>query len=285
MSSIDTFKAQARRLQAFMQTVASKRSDVFPFKLSMCLEAIAAVHGARNWNTLEAQSDNTETPAASEPLTTRARKAEPTYDDIGDLSPCPDVGVAFAELRPGVAGYEGEDYDPVPSSRTLVKHDLSYALGDGYYVTVLAPGTVYQQFAHAFGGRSTGVNLRADTSFPHTSGIVSIDFQGWALSGLLGDDTQFKAKAWEALKKNLKPRTGRGFILVVDRLQRMLELFGSHTPDLLMFLETARKAGTVIHLFGVPVEDLGVFAPLTIKVHTTVNSGLNTSTLPKEVLA
>lgn len=72
MSSID-YKAQARRLQAWLKSHPEEAERLKQGAYSACMEAVAALHGARNWNALQgstAASSLSPVPVVSEPSAT-----------------------------------------------------------------------------------------------------------------------------------------------------------------------------------------------------------------------
>lgn len=50
---LQTYKLQAKRLHSFLLGHPEAAIRLAEAKHSACLEAVAAVHGARNWNTLQ----------------------------------------------------------------------------------------------------------------------------------------------------------------------------------------------------------------------------------------
>ncbi|MNR71738.1 hypothetical protein D3C71_24160 [compost metagenome] len=127
--SLDNFKAQAHRLASFLS-----KSGV-PVKQSLAYEAVAASHGYRNWNTLHAVADKTETEVA-EGVAQRARASHeleglevPVWEAFEEL--LQKIPFASATKKPGIAPAAFRDGRHIFVLELRILEELRAVLTDG----------------------------------------------------------------------------------------------------------------------------------------------------------
>lgn len=249
MTNLD-YKTQARRLQSALSSNAALAQSLSLAKHSACLEAVAAVHGTRNWNTLAA--------AAAVP-----ESAPVDGDAAFDLTPPPDLGPIMGGLRPGQVLFHAERER---ESLQFLRHDIVNAMAEGYHATVLEAGRNFHHLALAFSGTATTpaqastdatpeavLGLTLQTSRLARAPIAVVDFQGYRLTeAALGAPTKDAAleRAWSVLLPSLSARACTGGLVVLSSLREMGRAFGEQWPLLLQYLVEARQNGAVIVCAG-----------------------------------
>lgn len=243
--STDDIKAQARRLQAFLKSNPDHATALGGAKHSSCLEAVAAIHGARNWNTLQAGSA---LPPYAKPAPVNsvpAAFALPVY--IVDGKPLGKVEYMLG--RSGV----GKSFATVC--------DLAQAVSTGRSATVLDIGGSYRHLAQALGGVATTVETADSAVKLPSARIAAFEFEGWQRTlKVLGFERYPIADLWSrGVLPHLRPRLLPGNVLVVDEFFMFTSVFKQYLPMLLSFLQEAKSVGMYIRIIG---QDRGDFATL-----------------------
>lgn len=246
------YKAQASRLQAYSQSRAAAGSPLACAKHSFFLEAIAAVHGARDWNTLCASVS----PAPALRANATAFKAS---------EPHPSLAPVFGGLGPGGVHYLSGRAGTGKSSATA--GELVEALSRGYKATVLDVGQTYHGLAlsrsQAAISTAQSVSLADVGKISPETQLVAIDFSAWHFSNLLlVGEHNFLQEPWANVLPTLDARTGSGTALVVEELPLWRRMMGNQLHLLVSFLAEARARGTAVHLIGQRPEDFAPFRAL-----------------------
>lgn len=243
--TLETFKAQARRLQAFLKSNSAHAQGLSQAKHASCLEAVAAVHGARNWNTLQGMV------ARAEPV------AQP---GITQMQGPPDLAPAFAGLSAGDVQYvEGCSGSGKTYGTTI---DIVAAVGEGYHVTVLDCGRSYHHLALALNGVSSSpAQLPTERKLPQ-AGMLTVEFEGWLLTeAVLRNDQRHVPGTWAKALPYLHARAGHAGIIVVDEAVQLQRAFGEHFALLGEFLRQARASGAIVSVIGQSSEDFVLLRP------------------------
>lgn len=228
--SLAEYKAQARRLQTFLKDHPAQAASLAQGKHASCLEAVAAVHGARNWNTLQAGDGPPSTSAV--PETTAAPEL------------APQGSVEYVCGRSGAG----------KSFQTIL--DLADWVGKGGTATVLDVGRSYHHLALALNGVSTTPDTAdAAVKLPRAE-LATFEFEGWQLTTkVLGHDKNPISRRWARALPHVQARTGSGKLLVVDELFMFTCIFKEHLHLLQDFLVQARANGTRIRLLAQSASD------------------------------
>jgi hypothetical protein len=235
--TLDLFKAQAHRLQAFLKSHPEKARDLANAKQSTCYDMVAAMHGARNWNTLCADAQKAPAPPEGSTITRTADLADLMAGEVGML-----IG------RSGVG-----------KSHTVTA-EVVRSLAQGQSVTVLDIGRSYYHCTESMGGANTrieefdcnSVRLPQLLQSLETAHLATVELER-AIQGLPGISI---AKAWGALEPAIMGRLQPGHLLVVDEVWAVLRAFAEQAHLLIGFLVAARKRGCRIVLVAQSTEDL-----------------------------
>lgn len=262
--TLDLYKAQARRLQAFLKSHPEHAQALGQAKHASCLEAVAHVHGARNWNTLQAQPGvlsevgarnlGPDALNAQYPQPSAGPSAVPSGNAPALSCPPDALSPVFSGMRGGEVQYcygtsgVGKSYN--------CKLDLVDALAHGYGATVLDVGRSYHHLALAFSGASTIPEQALTAPRLANAVLAAFEFEGWLLtSRLMPNDTNPVPKRWAQVLPFLLERQGRGHVLVVDELPALLTLLAGHTHLLVDFLVQARERGSLVVVLGQTLAD------------------------------
>lgn len=229
--SIDTFKAQAHRLQGYLRSNPAAAALLPEGKQSACFAAVAALHGARNWNTLvaSAQAPGSVHPATGAAIASsgpeqllglpEAPYALPTARDRAappDLPPLERLG----EVRSGRTVSYVAGIGNLELSKLLVQ-----ALDDGYDVTTVSCEPTFQHLALAMGGVAGTVET-CSTRDVSGSSFLAVEFRGHACQPVPGHaipDSGALAST-QRLIELVQARQGRGQVLVLQDVRRLLGL-------------------------------------------------------------
>lgn len=249
--TLDLFKAQARRLQSFLKSNPSHAAGLAQGKHASCLEAVAAVQGARNWNTLQASPD-VFSQAGMRPLAS-AVQTHPAATGALQAGP-EDLPPVFGGLRCGQVQYFYGTSGTGKSHQTAF--DAVAALASGYTVTVLEVGRFYRHLALAFNGASTIPEQAAVAHKLVGAPVAAFEFEGWLLTHKLFEAEKRQVdKRWAQVLPFLQQRQGPGHVLVVDELATLQLLLGNHRGLLVDFLVFARERGSLVHVIGQTLAD------------------------------
>lgn len=266
--SIDSFKAQAHRLQGYIRSNPDAAARLTDGKQSACYEAVAAIHGARNWNTLCASG--APEPASAGAETPAFYCAGPEALDAGIPPDLPPLEV-FGEFRrgPTVAYLAGV-------SHVALSCDVVHAFGDGYRVTTLSAQAELQHLAQAMGGAAGTIEDFCNTNLANRS-FLALHFRGPAARPVPWFDiSEGGASASVArLTRLMQARTGRGNLLVVEDAPAVLMFAGEGGVALMAMLQAFHRDGGSIVLTGSSLAALKPFRdrlPSTAElvVHATV---------------
>lgn len=224
--SVDSFKAQAHRLQGYLRSNPDAAARLSEGKQSACYEAVAALHGARNWNTLCAgvtappEVPEVEFFCASPSGLSTAPPELPPLECFGEIR----VGSTVSHL----AGW----------SRVALSADLIHALTDGYRVTLVSAQKEFHHLALAVEGDAGEVE---DFCKHPVEGhpMLSLEFRGPAARPVPWFDIPAGGGAASAqrLTRLLQQRGGRGSILVLENAPAVL---WNAQEGSLAFVETLR---------------------------------------------
>jgi len=242
------YAEQARRLQSFLRANPQRAISLAEGKLSTCLEAVAALHGARNWNTLSARADRSSRPTP-EPADLPLPLLE-GYLEEGDV-----------EYVYGKTG-TGKSAD--------TRNRITHALSVGYQVTILDIGRSYTRYADVLGGTHINMGDTVDASLWDSAPIAAVEFGEWrvAFKNHLDPEMNKALTHWHQLLVQLEARTRAGNILVLDEIWSLCDRFGLFLPMLTAFLEAARKRGAIIICVGQAPQDFEQLAPALACTHS-----------------
>lgn len=230
--SVDTFKAQAHRLQGYLRSNPDTATRLAQGKQAACYDAIAAVHGARNWNTLCAVTSEPGASASPEFFCAGPAGSATTPPDLPPLE-------CFGELLPGpsVIHLAG-------ASSVSLSADLVNAFSDGYQVTVLSTSGGFQHLALAMGGAAGEVEAFCDKPVDGYA-FLALQFRGPAARAVPWFDIPDggAAACVQRLARLLRQRSGRGSILVLDDIQAVLGLSSEGTSGLVAALREFNASG------------------------------------------
>jgi hypothetical protein len=240
MNIID-LKNQVRRLQSFLKDKPTQAKALAEGKQSACLEAIAAVHGTRDWNTLQAS-------LRPEPANSRTPSGLSSRSSIPfEAGPPEGLEPVFGGLRAGQVHYFIDESDRAQA----VMKDLAQAIPQGYRVTVMHKASrAYHHLALCFAGVST------TPARQHEAGgrlllatVLALDTAGWSLTqAVLGERKAALAvdRSLADLLQTLELRGSRGDILVVDDLPHLQTYLGASFSLLVGALARARDNGAIV---------------------------------------
>lgn len=261
-------KSQARRLQAFLQSKPTHAQALAQGKQSACLEAIAAVHGARNWNVLQASCPSDDSTPDAEPI--RALTPKILFDGGAPEQMDP----VFGGLLSGQVHYLIDAADKAQS----VVRELARAVPEGYSVTVLHHGgRAYHHLALCFAGVSTSPARQHEAgSALLLAPAVALDTAGWRLTQAVLGTKRAEAAVDQALAnvlQTLELRASRGAILVIDDIPQLQTSLGTSFSLLVGGLAKARDNGARVVLVARDRKDLDALRELLPPVMEEVNHG------------
>jgi hypothetical protein len=251
--SIENHKAQARRLQTFTKTHPETAAALASGKHAPCLEAIAAIEGFRNWNTLQASLEEEASLDATQVLKpAELLPSARSYRDRGPAGfPMPNRQDIFGGLRQGQVQFSLQRN----KNRQLNRYGESFGVVDalqaGYVVTILQADESYSQLARAFNGGATSAG-RLKTDFQSwDADILAINVGGLKLTQLLTQpDTPYLSTVWDELLQVLRARSGPGYAIVADDVSGVQAALGSSFKGLTAFAREASVAGTVFNFLS-----------------------------------
>jgi type IV secretory pathway VirB4 component len=234
--SSNEYTEQARRLQSFLRANPEQATALSEGKLSTCLEAVAALHGARNWNTLSARGER--------PLKIAMQPSQTRWPLLEGY-----LGAGEVEYVYGKSG----------TGKSLgTRERIAAALKVGYKVTILDVGRSYTRFADVLGGVHVDMgDTVVDAQQWDCASIAIVEFEEWrvAFKDRFDPDMNKALTHLRHLLVQLEARTKGGSVLVLDEVSSLLDRFGVFLPMLTAFLAAARKRGTVIICIGQGLED------------------------------
>lgn len=222
--NLETYKAQAHRLQAFAQAHPQQAERLAQGKQSAAYAAIAAIHGSRNWNTLSAIAHG------NEPVQVPAGCEHPPELDLSPLE-------LFGQfnIRDRVLTMEG------PVSPLSLSTDLVQAVAEGYSVTTLSLEPTLRTLAAAMEGGG-GALLQADRFKP----AAAASFLAFDLAGkpeTLGQALQAPSDVFDFLLG----RSRQGALLVLQDVASLAPEQSAAKDRLVeLVLLWAERGGTVL---------------------------------------
>lgn len=229
------YKGQAHRLQKAITANPSFAAKLAEGKLSAAYEAIAAIHGARNWNTLCAS----EAPVG--PSVGTASEGEAAYTVEPYLPEPLELFGEFKRLNPLIV-LEGA------VSNSQLGSDLIEAFSSGYQVSVVSRVSDFQHLALAMNGvsLSNGDEPELGSSMALRTGFLHID----------GESPKLSAAALALLSK----RARAGALLVVKDADR---LFGEDASGATLRMATDfNRAGGAVLLTTQEEESISAWSAL-----------------------
>ena len=236
--TLDVFKAQAHRLQSFLKSNPELADALAKGKQSVCYDAVAAMHGARNWTTLRAAHS------------TSGPRSLTSSEFADQISFCPNDDGTFSigGVRAGEVGFV---VGRSGCGKTRgVTSALEQALLHGCSATVLDIGRSYFQLTKAFNGvYAHGNELLIDpatvgviTGKVNVPSIVTFDFEALCL----GAREELSETTWRSVDRMLANRIQKNHILVVDESFTLQKALGPKHWLLLDFLSKAKDCGALV---------------------------------------